>query len=76
MTWRGAEDSQLDHDHTIFSGRMTFSTNRHFQKSIRGVLCHNCNHGLGSFKDDVDMLYRARKGIVFPWQRRRKSAWS
>ena len=26
---------------------------------IRGVLCPNCNHGLGKFMDDENILYRA-----------------
>ena len=35
----------LDHDHE--TGK------------IRGVLCIDCNHGLGKFRDEPDLLLRA-----------------
>lgn len=31
----------------------------HNSGEIRGLLCYNCNLGLGMFKDDVDKLNRA-----------------
>ena len=31
----------------------------HITKKIRGLLCSNCNHGLGHFKDDVAFLKKA-----------------
>lgn len=31
----------------------------HDTKEFRGWLCHQCNRGLGSFKDDVHTLHRA-----------------
>lgn len=33
----------------------------HLTKQVRGILCHNCNVGLGHFKDRVDLLERAIK---------------
>jgi hypothetical protein len=30
-------------------------------KCIRGILCQNCNHGLGSFMDSVDFLEGAAR---------------
>ena len=34
----------------------------HISKKIRGLLCGNCNTGLGKFKDDVELL---KKAIVY-----------
>lgn len=31
----------------------------HVSNKIRGVLCFNCNHGLGNFKDNKDLLSNA-----------------
>jgi|SRR5882724_11700394 len=31
----------------------------HISNKIRGMLCRNCNHGLGNFKDDPLLLQRA-----------------
>lgn len=41
------EKLRLDHDHN--TGK------------IRGVLCHWCNVGLGHFKDNLDLLIKARE---------------
>lgn len=31
----------------------------HISKKIRGLLCVNCNQGLGQFKDNLDLLFNA-----------------
>jgi len=31
----------------------------HITKKVRGVLCMNCNHGIGKFKDDISLLKKA-----------------
>jgi hypothetical protein len=31
----------------------------HITGKIRGILCNNCNNGLGRFKDDIDNLKQA-----------------
>lgn len=39
------EKANVDHDHRT--------------KKIRGILCRNCNMGLGSFGDDIEVLIGA-----------------
>lgn len=43
----------------------------HQTGEIRGMLCFNCNGGLGQFKDDVDVMERAvqylRGGLIRPF---------
>lgn len=46
--WR-SEKLFVDHDHK--SGK------------VRGLLCHDCNYGLGGFKDNVELLKNAIKYI-------------
>lgn len=43
----------VDHSHSCCSGE------RSCGKCIRGLLCGNCNHGLGKFKDDPTLLAAA-----------------
>ena len=31
----------------------------HSTGKIRGLLCDRCNHGLGHFKDDINLLIKA-----------------
>lgn len=38
----------------------------HETNAIRGILCYNCNSGLGHFKDNIDILYKAIKYLVSP----------
>ena len=33
----------------------------HITKKVRGLLCYNCNMGLGRFKDNLDYLNNASK---------------
>lgn len=44
---------RLDHDHRCCGPR------RACLRCIRGPLCHNCNVGLGHFRDDPDLLRSA-----------------
>lgn len=43
----------IDHDHACCPG------DRSCGKCVRGILCINCNHAIGSARDDVDVLYSA-----------------
>lgn len=43
----------VDHDHSCCSGKISCG------KCIRGLLCDNCNHGIGKFKDSTKLLQSA-----------------
>lgn len=40
--FKSAKDTHVDHCHTTWV--------------VRGILCFNCNHGLGAFRDREDLL--------------------
>ena len=47
------KEPSVDHDHALeINGKPT-------KESIRGLLCHYCNSGLGYFKDNVEFLLQA-----------------
>ena len=37
----------------------------HEGKAVRGLLCHNCNVGIGAFKDDIEILEAAIKYLEY-----------
>lgn len=48
---------KIDHDHKCCSGAYSCGN------CVRGVLCHQCNIGLGMFKDSISKLQDAIKYI-------------
>lgn len=48
-------DTHIDHDHACCPG------DRSCGKCVRGLLCSNCNHGLGHFRDDPALLRRGAR---------------
>lgn len=48
---------QIDHDHGCCPARGSCG------KCVRGILCSNCNQGLGSFRDNSKYLKAAAKYI-------------
>ena len=50
----------IDHDHNCCPGRNSCG------KCIRGLLCSNCNIGLGRFKDNRELLRRASEYVKSP----------
>lgn len=47
----------IDHDHECCPGKKTCG------RCIRGILCSNCNVGLGKLRDSAELLRRAAKYI-------------
>lgn len=54
----GARALAVDHDHGCCPTRPTCGT------CVRGLLCMNCNVGLGHFDEDPELLDRAAKHLV------------
>ena len=46
-SFKNSKDTHIDHCHKT--------------GNIRGILCAHCNHGLGKFKDSIDILKSALK---------------
>lgn len=45
---------------TEAGGRGKFHVDHcHSSKAVRGLLCNDCNNGLGRFKDDIELLEKA-----------------
>jgi len=51
----GTQKICIDHDHSCCPGKTTCG------KCIRGLLCDDCNHGLGFFRDSIDRMRCAIK---------------
>ncbi|MFJ6281387.1 endonuclease domain-containing protein [Arthrobacter subterraneus] len=54
----GVTRLSIDHDHACCPGDYSCG------KCIRGLLCPNCNRGLGLFKDDAALLQSASSYLV------------
>lgn len=54
----------IDHDHTCCPGTLSCG------RCIRGILCPDCNRGMGLFRDNINSLLRAaeylRGGVIPP----------
>lgn len=57
----------VDHDHACCPGKKTCG------KCIRGLICHDCNSGLGYFDDDIGKMESAI-GYLLAWQSRQPVA--
>lgn len=56
----GSKFWAVDHDHACCPGKGSCG------KCVRGILCGQCNVGLGSFRDDVNRLRRAVEYLLPP----------
>jgi hypothetical protein len=52
-TCKAGKNLAVDHDHACCPGKQTCGD------CIRGLLCANCNVGIGYFNDSVDLLKKA-----------------
>ncbi len=48
----------------IEQSRSCHVDHNHLTGKIRGLLCHNCNHGLGQFKENIKILKTAIEYVV------------
>ncbi len=44
--------------------KTTHVDHNHETNKVRGILCHNCNRGLGFFKDDISLLNNAINYLI------------
>ena len=49
----GGRDWAIDHDHSCCPGKFSCG------QCVRGLLCHNCNVGIGMLKDSPERIRRA-----------------
>lgn len=61
----------VDHDHNCCNNSNARVKGYSCGRCVRGLLCNNCNVGLGNFKDSIELLISAeaylRKGIITLW---------
>jgi hypothetical protein len=56
------EELHVDHDHSCCP-----ENGRSCGKCVRGLLCNNCNNGIGRFKDDIRLLISAANYLQYKW---------
>lgn len=49
---------------TLDSASKAHLDHNHKTKEIRGLLCHNCNRGIGYLKDNIDILQKAIQYLI------------
>lgn len=63
---KDGERLNVDHDHACCPGEKTCG------KCIRGLLCRNCNHGIGNFKDNSSVIRESANYVDF-WADRKEN---
>lgn len=56
---RGKGSWHIDHDHSCCPTDSSKGIVKTCGKCVRGILCHQCNTGLGNFRDDRQLLHFA-----------------